>query len=248
MSTKGFNLARILFIGVSILILIGSQLVMAEGNNNGSGKGHGKNKNIGVGNASDGIKGRVIIEKGIYYTGDPLEISLRFQRGSEHVAAGDMDAYVVIFAPDTEETDGTESDPDTDTTDDQDSDSGTDAAADSDSPALTDAIVLPVNNEASEELTKLFELGAVDVGTLAAGTYQLGLILTNPGGDPLNINDWYNGLLGLEHVVGLTITDEAVDFDSDGDGHVDDDADGDGFSDDDDDDTDDTDDDSDGSS
>ncbi len=219
MSTKGFNLTRTLFIGVSILILIGSQLVMAEGNGNGSGKGHGRNKNIGVGNASDGIKGRIITEKGIYYSGDPLEISLRFQRGSDLIAAGDVDAYVVIFAPDTEETDGAGSDQGPDS----DSDSGTDATPDSDSPALTDAIVLPVNNEANEEVTKLFELGAVDVGTLAAGTYQLGLILTNPGGDPLNINDWYNGLLGLEHVVGLTITDEAVDFDSDGDGHVDDD-------------------------
>ncbi len=92
--------------------------------------------------------------------------------------------------------------------------------------------MLPVSSEASAETRQLFAIDAVDVSTLPAGTYQLGLILTNPGGDPLVINDWYNGLLGLIDVVGLTVADEAVDFDEDGDGEVDDDSDGDGFSDD----------------
>lgn len=97
-------------------------------------------------------------------------------------------------------------------------------------------IVLPVSDMANEENARLFELEAVDISTLPAGTYHLGLVLTEPGGDPLNMNSWYRGLLGLESVVGLTITDEAVDFDENGDGEVDDDVDGDGFSDDDEDD------------
>ena len=92
--------------------------------------------------------------------------------------------------------------------------------------------MLPVSNLASADSHKLFAVDAVDVGSLPAGTYQIGLILTNPGGDPLVINDWYRGLLGLVNVVGLTITDEAAEFDTDGDGEVDDDADSDGFSDD----------------
>jgi hypothetical protein len=97
---------------------------------------------------------------------------------------------------------------------------------------LSDAVVLPVSDQANSEEQKLFEMESVDVSTLPAGTYQLGLILTNPGGDPLNINDWFKGLLGLIDIVGLTISDEALSIDSDGDGEVDDDRTGNGFSDD----------------
>lgn len=202
----------------AILLLFVTQIAMAQGNS--EGKGHGRNKNIGVGNASDGIKGRILTGHDIYYSGDPLEISLRFPRGADLVESGEADAYVVIFAPDIDESDD-------------------DSADDTDEPGtddvLSNATILPVSNEASATSIKLFSIGAVDVSVLPTGTYQLGLILTNPGGDPLNINDWYNGLLGLVHVVGLTVTDESVDFDVDGDGEVDDDDDGDGFSDDDDD-------------
>ncbi|MFT6056478.1 MAG: hypothetical protein ACJAS2_000753 [Pseudohongiellaceae bacterium] len=200
---------------ITVTLMVSSQVVMAQGNSAGKGNSNGKNKNIGVGNASNGIMGRVITDKGVVYTGDPLSISLQFPRGSELVVNGDVDAYVVIFAPAAD-----------DPSDDSESDSDS-----SSNEALTDAIVLPVNGQASEEETKLFELEAVDLSTISAGTYQLALILTVPGGDPLNINDWHNGLLGLVHIRGLTITDEAVDFDADGDGEVDDDADGDGFSD-----------------
>jgi hypothetical protein len=202
---------------ITVTLMVSSQVVMAQGNSAGKGNSNGKNKNIGVGNASNGIMGRIITDKGVVYTGDPLSISLKFPRGSELVVNGDVDAYVVIFAPAAD-----------DTSDDSESDSDSDSSS---NEALTDAIVLPVNGQASEEETKLFELEAVDLSTISAGTYQLGLILTVPGGDPLNINEWHNGLLGLVHIRGLTITDEAVDFDADGDGEVDDDADGDGFSD-----------------
>ena len=214
--------SKMFSIVITTVLLISSQLVMAQGNSGGiandnsNSNGNGKNKNIGVGNSSDGIMGSIITDKRIYYTGDQLEIGLRFARGSELIANGTVDAFVVIFSPNI-----------------------SDDASDS---ALTDAIVLPVSGEAGEETQILFELEAVNVTTLPAGTYQLGLILTEPEGDPLIINDWYNGLLGLVNIVGLTITDEAVAFDKDGDGQVDDDTDGDGFSDYDDSDDDDDDD------
>ncbi len=198
---------------IASTLLLTSALVVAQGNsnNNGNANSHGKNKNVGVGNASDGIMGSVITDKRIYYSGDALDIYLRFARGSELILGGSVDAYVVIFSP--AENGNNEVDP----------------ALNND--PLTDAIVLPVSADASSENHKLFAMDTVNVESLPAGTYQLGLILTNPDGDPLNINDWHNGLLGLINIVGLTITDEAVDFDQDGDGQVDDDDDGDGFSD-----------------
>ena len=201
---------------IAVILLTSSQLALAAASDKSEGKGNGHNKNIGVGNASDGIMASVKTSKHVYYTGDPLEISLRFARGSELITDGSVDAYVIIFSPSPVSTDTTDpaTGPATTTT------------------SLTEAIVLPVSNLASADSHKLFAVDAVDVGSLPAGTYQIGLILTNPGGDPLVINDWYRGLLGLVNVVGLTITDEAAEFDTDGDGEVDDDADSDGFSDD----------------
>ena len=224
MSTLIRNTSRLATVLFSVAILIMSQTAAAQGNS--AGKGNGKNKNVGVGNASDGIAASIITDKDIFYTGDPLAISLRFTRGADLVTSGEVDAYVVIFAPKLADS----SDPSTET----DTDSGDATAADTQAAlgALDDAVILPVSDQASSDKKKLFELEAVDVSALPAGTYQLGLILTNPGGDPLIINDWFNGLLGLIDIVGLTVSDEALPFDEDGDGEIDDDDDGDGFSDD----------------
>lgn len=218
---------------LSLTFVVASSTVWAQGNS--QGKGNGKNKNVGVGNASDGISARIITAKDIFYTGDPLAISLKFNRGAGLVSSGEVDAYVVIFTPVQESSDDSGE---------SDSDSGSDSSETSDDvtttdtqaalEALSDAVVLPVSDQANSEEQKLFEIENVDVSALPAGTYQLGLILANPGGDPLNINDWFKGLLGLIDIVGLTISDEALSIDADGDGEVDDDLDGDGFSDDDD--------------
>jgi len=140
--------------------------------------------------------------------------SVKFARGAELVSSGEVAASVVIFSP-----------------------ASTDSSAALTVNALTDAVIVPLNVDLSADTFKLYELDAVDISTLPVGTYQLGLILTKPEGNPLVINDWYRGLLGLVDIVGLTITDKAVEFDQDGDGLVDDDADGDGFSDESDDDT-----------
>ena len=227
--TKLRSVCTILF---SLMIVLSSGTSLAQGNS--QGKGQGKNKNIGVGNSSDGISGRVSTNRGVVYTGDPLEISVQFPRGAELITEGSVDAFVVIFAPTVTDEDGSESTDDGTTTEadtTSDTDAGSDSTSGGTSAALSDPIVVPVSDSASTDVHKLFELEQVDLSTLAGGTYQIGLILTNPGGDPLVIRDWYTGLLGMIDVVGVTITDEAVDFDQDGDGVVDDDADGDGLSD-----------------
>ena len=240
----------LLMISVEAAVAQGNSQGNGNGNSNagGNGNGNGQNKNIGVGNASDGISGRISTNKGVIYTGDPLEISVSFPRGAELITDGEVDAFVVVFAPTVDDSDDSDSS-DTDSSDAANDESTDDSATgNGTADALSDPIVVPVSDAASEEETKLFEVSEVDLSALSAGTYQLGLILTNPSGDPLTIGDWYTGLLGLIDVVGLTITDEAVDFDADMDGVVDDDLDGDGLSDEDDDDSDDDDDDSDSDS
>ena len=143
-------------------------------------------------------KRRIVTRRIVHYTGDPLEISLRFWRGSRFVRQGDVDAYVVIFTPDLEE----------------------------------EAIVVPVSNEASiAGEHRLFRIDQVDVSALPVGWYQMGLVLTEPGGNPLDLNQWHNGLRGLLQTIGIVVTDEWVGYDKDGDGNVDDDTNGDGFSD-----------------
>ncbi|MDT8427566.1 MAG: hypothetical protein RQ757_02235 [Pseudomonadales bacterium] len=92
-------------------------------------------------------------------------------------------------------------------------------------------IVVPVSAIASTEDAKLFELDVVEIETLPEGVYQFGVVLTVADGNPLDLSDWYNGLLGLVTVSGLTVSGEALDVDMDGDGMVDDDSDGDGFAD-----------------
>ena len=232
MSISISRFPRLVTLTCSVLLLVFSSALLAQGNSGGNGKAKGKNKNVGVGNASDGIAGQIKTNKGIAYTGQPLEISLQFMRGAELVSAGEVDAFVVIFAPKPVVDDGAVDDEPTDADTSGESDPAAEAEVDATTDALADAVVLPVNSVASSDSQKLFELEQVDVSTLPAGTYQLGLILTDPGGSPLVINDWYKGLLGLIDIVGLTISDEALDFDEDMDGNVDDDSDGDGFSDD----------------
>jgi len=102
-----------------------------------------------------------------------------------------------------------------------------------------------ISELADTEPANLFQIDVVDVEFLPEGLYQLGVVLTVPEGNPLDISDWYNGMLGLVAVRGLTVSDTALEIDDDNDGFIDDDqdTDDDGFVDDDD--TDDSSDDSD---
>lgn len=182
-----------------VLGLGGLQTAYAQGNSaNAHGKsGDGRNKNLGHGNASDGIKAIIQANRQIFYSGDLLEIGVRFPRGAELIQSGEADAWLLIFDPEA---------------------------------AIT---AVPISAEASPNTRNLFRIDEVDVEFLPEGVYQMGVVLTVPDGDPLNLADWYNGLLGLQAVRGLTVSETLLDIDDDGDGMVDDDSSGDGFVDDD---------------
>lgn len=188
------RIASLLAVTASVVMLSAATFAAADDKSRGNGK------NVGVGNASDGIQGRIVTEKHVIYTGDPLNISLRFARGAQLVTSGEVDASIIIFTPE----------------------------------QTAEPIVVPVSSEASATARRLFQIEAVDVSALPAGQYQIGLVLTVPDGDPLQLSDWHNGLLGMIDVVGIRISDTAIADDQNGDGKLDDDADDDGFSDDDD--------------
>lgn len=179
----------------------GTQAAWAQGNSaNAPGKSEhtpGQNKNLGHRNASDGVKAMIKANRDIFYSGDLLDIGVKFPRGAELIQSGEADAYLMIFYPD------------------------------------TTLQAVPISQDASEDTKKLFRIEEVDVDFLPEGVYQMGVILTVPDGDPLNISDWYNGMLGMLTVRGLTVSEGSLDVDEDGDGFVDGDDSGDGFVDDD---------------
>lgn len=61
----------------------------------------GQNRNLGHGNASNGVKAIIHANRQIFYSGDLLEIGVRFPRGADLIQAGLVDAYLMIFFPDT---------------------------------------------------------------------------------------------------------------------------------------------------
>lgn len=176
--------------------------VLAQGNSQNapgnSGMAPGQNKNLGHANASNGVMARIQANRHIFYQGDPLEISVRFPRGAELITSGEVDAYLVIFEPDT----------------------------------FMSAISL--NEMAGPGNRRVFEADSVDVEEIPEGVYQMGVVLTVPDGNPFNLEEWYNGLLGLLTVQGLTVSATPLDIDQDGDGFVDGDESGNGFVDEDD--------------
>lgn len=182
----------------------GTQTALAQGNSANapgkSGQAPGQNKNLGHRNASDGVKAMIKANRDIFYSGDLLDIGVKFPRGAELIQDGEADAYLMIFYPD------------------------------------TTLQAVPISQDASEDSQKMFRIEEVDVDFLPEGVYQMGVVLTVPDGDPLNLSDWYNGMLGMLTVRGLTVSEGALDVDDDGDGFVDGDDSGDGFVDDDDDD------------
>ena len=93
----------------------------------------------------------------------------------------------------------------------------------------TDAYSFPVDSSIGPQDRKFFSIDIENAETLPLGQYQLGLVVTIPGGDPLDIKDWYNGFRGLLDMEGIYISDQPLPEDVDADGECDADADGDGF-------------------
>jgi hypothetical protein len=153
------------------------------------------NRNLGHNMGANHIHALILTNRHIVYDRDPLEISIRFPRGAELIAAGEVDAYLLIFQPDAE------------------------------------TVVVPVSGDVSENRRRLFRIDSMDVRQLPPGVYQLGLVITVPGGNPLLVADWYNGLRGMLAIRGMTVSNEALAIDRDGDGMIDGDEGGDGFGD-----------------
>lgn len=76
----------------------------------------------------------------------------------------------------------------------------------------------------------LVKIDHVDLTALAAGQYQLGLIVTAPGGDPASLADWYSGFRALLDTQAIIVSaTKPANGDLDGDGELDDDTDGHGI-------------------
>ena len=96
----------------------------------------------------------------------------------------------------------------------------------------TDAYSFPVDSSIGPNERKFFSIDIENAETLLLGQYQLGLVVTIPGGDPLDIKDWYNGFRGLLDTEGIFISDKPLPEDSDADGELDVDTNANGFIDD----------------
>jgi len=98
-------------------------------------------------------------------------------------------------------------------------------------PPAGDIIVAPVAMNPEDIWYKFLELADLDTSQFAVGNYQLAVVLTQPGGDPLVLADWYRGLKGLISTkrikmwAGYSYDAE----DEDGDGQIDGDWNGDGY-------------------
>lgn len=76
---------------------------------------------------------------------------------------------------------------------------------------------------------KLFYLGTIDIDELPEGQYQLGLVLTKPGGNAKNLDNWYGGFRAILDMEAIYVAATPIDSDDDIDGEHDDDTDRDGI-------------------
>ncbi len=90
-------------------------------------------------------------------------------------------------------------------------------------------ISVPVDSDIGAGSRKFFEIENIDISQLPEGQYQIGLVLTIPGGDPALLDDWYSGFRALLDTEAVYVTADALDGDDDEDGEWDDDLDDDGI-------------------
>jgi hypothetical protein len=92
-----------------------------------------------------------------------------------------------------------------------------------------EAISVPLPADVPDQPVNLIELSDLDTSNMAPGDYQLAVILTEPGGDPLLVGDWHEGFHGLLSVERIRFALPPDPEDEDEDGEFDDDQDGDGY-------------------
>lgn len=87
----------------------------------------------------------------------------------------------------------------------------------------------PVKNYQNANARKVLYVENLDNSILSPGTYQIALVATIPGGNPANVEDWYNGFAGLLDDDAILYSETSISNDYDGDGEWDDDYDRDGY-------------------
>lgn len=91
------------------------------------------------------------------------------------------------------------------------------------------ALTVALPAQTADTPVSVIDLTGLDTSVLTPGDYQVALVLTTPGGNPLDVNSWYNGFRGLLSVERVRFSAGTTSSDADGDGEFDDDTDGDGF-------------------
>jgi len=89
--------------------------------------------------------------------------------------------------------------------------------------------LMPIKGAVDASGKRLISVQNISSAVLVEGTYQLALIATVPGGNPNNVEDWYNGFGGLLDEDAILYSETAIARDYDQDGEWDDDYDRDGF-------------------
>lgn len=90
-------------------------------------------------------------------------------------------------------------------------------------------MAVPISDPQASTTRKILFLQNLDSSVLTPGSYHLALIATVPGGNPANVEDWYNGFGGFLDEDAILFSETAVSRDFNGDGEWDDDYDRDGF-------------------
>jgi hypothetical protein len=87
----------------------------------------------------------------------------------------------------------------------------------------------PVKNYSNANARRVLYIENLNSSILAPGTYQIALVVTNPGGNPANVEDWYNCFAALLDDDAILYSETSISNDYDGDGERDDDYDRDGY-------------------
>lgn len=91
------------------------------------------------------------------------------------------------------------------------------------------ATSVPVPKDIGASSRQFYKIDSVDTKTLKEGQYQLGLVVTVPGGDPLKLASWYSGFRGLLDMQAILVSATAVAGDKNHDGELDNDKNHDGL-------------------
>jgi hypothetical protein len=201
--------------------------------------------------------GYIKTTRNVYHPGDVLEVRVVFPRSldalwPEEGESAEAQAHIVIQSPEGEFTTFSLFDSETAPEDPAPVDDGTvsenpaptEEGTDPEDSVTTEGETAPevpvvVDGEIEPEVPIVFVNVELDPEAYPTGDYLVSLILTFPAGNPLLVQDWYNGFRGQLGITRVKIVDTEDDDceegwegeDVDDDGIIDGDTDGDGFAD-----------------